>query len=61
MAVGLAASATAVLRLPVTAVVLATLLLGKDAGDQMPLVIIAAVVAFGSGEVLRGRRAGQAR
>ncbi|MFJ6216901.1 chloride channel protein [Streptomyces sp. NPDC092296] len=55
MAAGMAAAATAALRLPVSAVVLATLLLGRDGTDQIPLVVIAAVVAFVTGELLRRR------
>jgi MFS superfamily sulfate permease-like transporter len=43
------------LRLPASASVLATLLLGKAAADQMPLVIVASVVACTAGELLRGR------
>ncbi|WP_327071046.1 chloride channel protein [Kitasatospora sp. NBC_01302] len=53
LAVGLAAGSAAVLRLPLTAVVLATLLLGKDAPDELPLVIVSAVVSFVTGELLR--------
>ncbi|MDX6312638.1 MAG: hypothetical protein QOF44_2102 [Streptomyces sp.] len=55
LTVGLAAGGAAVLRLPVSASVLAGLLLGKDAADQMPLVIVASVVACAAGELLRGR------
>ncbi|MFJ8477083.1 chloride channel protein [Kitasatospora sp. NPDC094011] len=55
LAVGMAAAGAAVLRLPVSAAVLASLLLGRDAADQLPLVVIAAVVAFAVGEVLRAR------
>jgi hypothetical protein len=54
MVAGLTASATAVLRLPVSAVVLAVLLLGDAGADQIPLVVVAAVVAFVVAEVLRG-------
>ncbi|MER8001125.1 chloride channel protein [Streptomyces sp. NPDC095613] len=56
LAVGLAAAGAAVTRLPVTASILATLLLGSDAPGQMPLVIVASVVAFVVGELLRSRR-----
>ncbi|MEZ0070360.1 H+/Cl- antiporter ClcA [Streptacidiphilus sp. MAP12-20] len=56
LAVGLAAAGSAVLRLPVSAAVLATLLLGRDAVSQMPLLVVASVVAFVCGELLRGRR-----
>ncbi|WP_377272636.1 chloride channel protein [Peterkaempfera sp. SMS 1(5)a] len=55
MAAGLTASSTAALRLPISAVVLAALLLGKTGVDQIPLVVIAAVVSFVVGELLRGR------
>ncbi|GAA2153580.1 chloride channel protein [Kitasatospora kazusensis] len=55
LAAGMAAGGAAGLRLPVTAIVLTVLLIGPDAVDQMPLVIIAAVVAFVTGELLRGR------
>lgn len=55
MAAGLTASAAAVLRLPVSAVVLAALLLGDDGADQIPLVVVSAVVAFLVGELLRDR------
>lgn len=57
LAVGLAAGAAAVLRLPVSAAVLATLLIGGDAADQLPLIIVASVVACAAGELLRGRPA----
>ncbi|MGF1425586.1 chloride channel protein [Kitasatospora sp. LaBMicrA B282] len=53
LAVGLAAGGATVLRLPLSAIVLATLLLGKDAADQLPLVIVSAVAAFATGELLR--------
>ncbi|MFC8718397.1 chloride channel protein [Kitasatospora sp. NPDC057198] len=46
LAVGLAASSAAVTRLPVTSTVLATALLGEQAADSMPLLIVSAVVAF---------------
>lgn len=55
LAVGLAASCSANTRLPVTSTVLATLLLGKDAREAVPLMIIAAVVALVTTELLRGR------
>jgi H+/Cl- antiporter ClcA len=53
LAVGLAASGTAVLRLPLTGAILATMLLGQDAPDQMPLIIVTAVVSFATGEITR--------
>lgn len=40
--------------------VLVAFAIGKGARDQMPLVIVAAVVAFMAGELLRGRLAGSA-
>ncbi|MFD0563888.1 hypothetical protein ACFQ2M_19130 [Kitasatospora saccharophila] len=46
LAVGLAASSSAVTRLPVTSTVLAAALLGDQAADSMPLLIVSAVVAF---------------
>ncbi|WP_055586795.1 chloride channel protein [Peterkaempfera griseoplana] len=55
LAAGLTASSTAALRLPVSAVVLAALLLGKPGVDQIPLVVIAAVVSFVVSELLPGR------
>ncbi|MFE2873920.1 chloride channel protein [Embleya sp. NPDC059259] len=55
LAVGLAAAGSATLRLPVSATVLAAMLLGKDAAAELPLLIIASVVAFVVGELLRGR------
>ncbi|RAJ35261.1 H+/Cl- antiporter ClcA [Kitasatospora sp. SolWspMP-SS2h] len=46
LAAGLAAGSAAVTRLPVTSTVLAAALLGDQATDSMPLLIVAAVVAF---------------
>ncbi|MGW4381073.1 chloride channel protein [Kitasatospora sp. NPDC004531] len=46
LAAGLAASSAAVTRLPVTSTVLAAALLGDQAADSLPLVIVCAVVAF---------------
>ncbi|MFJ8437959.1 chloride channel protein [Kitasatospora griseola] len=46
LAAGLAASSAAITRLPVTSTVLAAALLGDQAADSMPLVIVCAVVAF---------------
>ncbi|MFE9663238.1 chloride channel protein [Streptomyces sp. NPDC005955] len=56
LAVGIVSAAAAVTRLPVTASVLATLLLGRDAPEQMAVVLVCAVVAFATGELLRSRR-----
>ncbi|MFJ5922284.1 chloride channel protein [Kitasatospora sp. NPDC092948] len=46
LAAGLAASTAAITRLPVTSTVLAAALLGAQAADSMPLVIVCAVVGF---------------
>ncbi|MFI6600544.1 chloride channel protein [Nonomuraea sp. NPDC050536] len=54
IAVGMAAGGAAALRLPVAAVVLAAVLMGEDAANQMPLMIIATVVAFAAAELLHG-------
>ncbi|MGX2993323.1 chloride channel protein [Streptomyces sp. JNUCC 64] len=56
LAVGMVSAAAAVTRLPVTAAVLAALLLGPDAGEQMAVVLVCSVVAFGTGELLRSLR-----
>ncbi|MFI9804010.1 chloride channel protein [Streptomyces sp. NPDC052301] len=56
LGLGMAAGATTVTGLPLTSSVLAVLLLGHDAHNQMPLVVIAAVVAVITGRLLRGRR-----
>ncbi|MGW7449466.1 chloride channel protein [Kitasatospora sp. NPDC054795] len=55
LAVGLAASAAAVTGLPVTSTVLAAALLGSQATDAMPLLIVSTVVAFITAQSLRGR------
>ena len=46
IAMGIGAMAAAMLRLPFTAVLLATLLLGIDGVAVTPLVIVAVVVAY---------------
>jgi H+/Cl- antiporter ClcA len=46
VAMGIGALSAVMLRLPLTSVLLATLLLGKDGLDVMPLVIVAVVVAY---------------
>jgi H+/Cl- antiporter ClcA len=46
VAIGIGAMCTAMLKLPLTAVLLATLLLGADGLPVMPLVILAVVVAY---------------
>ncbi|WTP15661.1 hypothetical protein OHT93_20715 [Streptomyces sp. NBC_00191] len=49
--------ATAVVtRLPVTSAVLSFLLLGTDAADQMPLVIVCSVLGFVVSQLLEGER-----
>lgn len=55
LAAGLAASGAALTRLPVTSTVLATMLLGGQAANAMPLLIVTAVTAFLTAELLRGR------
>jgi H+/Cl- antiporter ClcA len=46
IAVGMASATAAVLRLPITSIVLVTLLLGNQALSQIPVVMIAAVVGL---------------
>ncbi|GGX84802.1 chloride channel protein [Streptomyces fructofermentans] len=46
LGLGIAASAVAVTGLPLTSAVLAVLLLGDDAYEQMPLIVMASVVSF---------------
>ncbi len=46
VAIGIAAMTTGMLRLPLTAVLLTTLLLGTDGVKVMPVVIVAVVVTF---------------
>jgi H+/Cl- antiporter ClcA len=46
VAMGIGAMSVVILRLPLTSVLLATLLLGSDGLDAMPVVIVAVVVAF---------------
>ena len=46
IAVGIAAGTAAVLRVPFTAVLLATLLLGSSAGDVAPIAVLAAAVGW---------------
>lgn len=56
IAAGLAAGGAATLRLPVSALVLAAVLMGDDAAQQMPLMIVVTVVAFAAAELLRAPR-----
>ncbi|MEU3663677.1 chloride channel protein [Streptomyces sp. NPDC032940] len=53
LALGIAAAAAAVTGLPLASSVLAVLLMGRDAHDQMPLIVIASVVAFVVVQVIR--------
>ena len=46
VAMGIGAMTAAVMKLPLTSVLLASLLLVSDAGQVMPLVIVAVVVAY---------------
>ncbi|WP_419993307.1 chloride channel protein [Streptomyces boninensis] len=56
LALGLAAAMGAVLRLPVVAAIFPVMLLGADAVHQMPLIVVAGVVAVITAELLEGRR-----
>jgi H+/Cl- antiporter ClcA len=60
LAVGMAAATAAILPLPVSAAVLVTLLLGADAAPMAPVVLIAVVVAFATGQVLERPRTAEA-
>ena len=55
IAIGMAAATTAVLRLPVTSVVLVVLLLGTPAASQLPVILIAAAVAMVVAVAMDGR------
>ncbi|MCW5252920.1 chloride channel protein [Streptomyces sp. SHP 1-2] len=52
LGLGIAAAATAVTGLPLAGSVLAVLLIGGDAYEQMPLIVIASVVAFVVAQVM---------
>ncbi|WP_037570422.1 chloride channel protein [Phaeacidiphilus oryzae] len=52
LAVGMTAAAAVLTGLPFSSTVLSVLLLGPDAHNQMPLIVVAAVVAFGVGQLL---------
>jgi hypothetical protein len=52
------AATTAVLRLPVTSVVLVVLLLGTPAASQLPVILIAAAVSMVVAVALDGRGPG---
>ncbi|MFJ5280554.1 chloride channel protein [Streptomyces parvulus] len=53
LALGVAAAAAAVTGLPLSSAVLAVLLTGGDAHDQMPLIVIASVVSFIVSQLVR--------
>jgi H+/Cl- antiporter ClcA len=55
IAIGMAAATSAILRLPITSVVLVVLLLGSEASSQIPIVMLAAVVALVSAVALDAR------
>jgi H+/Cl- antiporter ClcA len=55
IAIGMAAATASVLRLPITSVVLVVLLLGSEASSQVPVVMIAAVVALVTAVALDAR------
>ena len=55
IAIGMTASATAVLRLPVTSIVLVVLLLGPEGTSQLPIILLAAAVAMVTAVALDGR------
>ncbi|MFF3402196.1 chloride channel protein [Streptomyces sp. NPDC002659] len=56
LALGIATATSVVTRLPVTSAVLSFLLLGTDAADQMPLVIVCSVLGFVVSQLLEGER-----
>jgi H+/Cl- antiporter ClcA len=55
LALGIATATAVVTRLPVTSSVLAVLLMGPDAGNQMPLIAVSAVVGFVTAQLLENR------
>ncbi|MEV6785035.1 chloride channel protein [Streptomyces sp. NPDC051098] len=56
LALGVATATAVVTRLPVTSSVLAVLLLGRDAHNQMPLIVLCAVVGFITAELVERTR-----
>ena len=58
IAIGMVAATTAVLRLPVTSIVLVVLLLGDEATSQIPIVMLAAALAMVTTLALDRRSAG---
>jgi H+/Cl- antiporter ClcA len=61
IAIGMTAATTAVLRLPVTSVVLVVLLLGTPAASQLPIILIAAAVTMVTAVALDGRGRSRSR
>ena len=55
IAIGMTASTTAVLRLPVTSIVLVVLLLGPEGTSQLPIILLAAAIAMVTAVALDGR------
>jgi H+/Cl- antiporter ClcA len=55
IAIGMAAATASVLRLPITSVILVVLLLGSEASSQVPVVMVAAVVALVTAVALDAR------
>jgi H+/Cl- antiporter ClcA len=55
IAIGMTAATTAVLRLPVTSIVLVVLLLGPEGASQLPVILLAAAVSMVTAVVLDGR------
>jgi H+/Cl- antiporter ClcA len=55
IAIGMTAATTAVLRLPVTSIVLVVLLLGPQGSSQLPIIMLAAAVAMLTAVALDGR------
>ena len=56
IAIGMTAATTAVLRLPVTSIVLVVLLLGPEGTSQLPTILLAAAIAMVPAVALDGRR-----
>jgi H+/Cl- antiporter ClcA len=59
LAVGLATATAAVTGLPLTAAVLAILLLGTDGQHQTPLAVVCSVVGYGTAQFLRNGEIGE--
>jgi H+/Cl- antiporter ClcA len=55
IAIGMTAATTAVLRLPVTSIVLVVLLLGPEGASQLPVILLAAAVSMVTPVALDGR------